>query len=152
MKQSVYSGIYEVVTEKLDNFRFSKESYLNMTENSPHEADVVKLLECDNCIFLECAYLMFLQRPIDEKAFEGWKEKFSMNENEFRNSVINTLINSQEFANASVTVKNNIYASNTINTPSARTVSSAVQFPDKLLRIYRKQPEFVKKAIKHIVK
>jgi hypothetical protein len=149
VKKNVYSGIFDIVNQELQNFRFSKESYMFLTELSPFEADVLELMKCpDNRTFLECAYMAFLQRPIDTKAFDNWKDRFSMNEEEFRRAVINTLVSSQEFINAEVSVENNVFSTNTVSSPSAVSGSSAVRWPDRLLRIYRKQPEFVKKVVR----
>jgi len=149
MKKEIYSDIFDIVTEKIPDFRFSKESYLYLTECSPDEVNVLSLLECsDNRTFLETAYIAFLQRPVDEKAFENWKNSFNLPEDEFRDSVILTLSASQEFANTMISVKNNIYDhGNGVNNENP-VAGSAVRWPEKLLRLYRKQPEFIKKAIR----
>ncbi len=153
MDMDIYSGIFSIVTDELKknniDFRFSSDSCTYLAQCSPDEADLLDLMKCrNNRNFLETAYMAFLQRPVDEKAFNNWKEKFSMNENEFRSAVINTLITSQEFFNASVSVRNNIYASGNVLNLSVPAGSSAVRWPDRLLRIYRRQPEFIKKAVR----
>lgn len=149
MKKEIYSEIFDIVTEKIPDFRFSKESYLYLTECSPDEVNVLSLLSCSsNKIFLETAYIAFLQRPVDEKAFENWKNSFNLPEDEFRNSVILTLASSQEFANTMISVENNIYDhGNPVNGENP-VAGSAVRWPEKLLRLYRRQPEFIKKAIR----
>lgn len=149
MKKEIYSDIFDIVTEKIPDFRFSRESYLYLTECSPDEVNVLSLLECgDNRTFLETAYIAFLQRPVDEKAFENWKNSFNLPEDEFRDSVILTLSASQEFANTMISVKNNIYDHGSGVNNENPVAGSAVRWPEKLLRLYRKQPEFIKKAIR----
>ena len=149
MKKEIYSDIFDIVTEKIPDFRFSRESYLYLTECSPDEVNVLSLLECsDNRTFLETAYIAFLHRHVDEKAFENWKNSFNLPEDEFRDSVILTLSASQEFANTMISVKNNIYDHGSGVNNENPVAGSAVRWPEKLLRLYRKQPEFIKKAIR----
>jgi len=149
MENEIYSDIFDIVTEKLDSFKFSKQSYMYMVQCSPDNVNVPELSDCtDNKTFLETAYMAFLQRPVDDKAFENWKDRFSLPENEFRTAVIHTLVSSQEFANTMITVENNIYNSGEMAVSGNAVAGSSVRWPEKLLRFYRKQPEFVKKVVR----
>lgn len=154
MKNKTYSQLFDIVSDELKKhdmeFKFSKESYMYMTKCSPDNINVLDLLECsDNRVFLETAYIAFLQRPIDDKAFENWQGRFSDPPHEFRTAVIETLTTSQEFANTMISVENNIYSSGiTTNGNVPVAGGSAVKWPEKLLRFYRKQPEFIKKAVR----
>jgi hypothetical protein len=153
MAKDIYSGIFDIVTDELEKndikFKFSKQSYMYMTKCSPYNINVPDLFECaDNRTFLETAYIAFLQRPVDDKAYENWSKRFSEPEDVFRNAVILTLVSSQEFANAVITVENNIYSTENMVNSGTASAGSAVRWPEKLLRLYRKQPEFIKKAVK----
>lgn len=149
----MYSKIYEIVTGELEKnnkeFMFSEQSYLYMSECSPDIINVPDIIKySSNKEFLEIAYIAFLQRPIDEKAYQNWSQRFSLPSEQFRRDVIMTLVTSREFENTGVSVTNNIIYNIKETTDHTVPAGSAVKWPEKLLRFYRRQPEFIKKAVR----
>ena len=150
----IYELLYDITTDNMKQagkeFPFSKNAYMYLKECEPNDVSVENLSRFeDNSDFLQIAYIAFLKRPVDEKAFENWKKSFNKPVEEFQRAVIRTLISSQEFKNVKVRVRDNIYSEH-IETAATRMAApqSPYTVPDKLIRIYRKQPQFIKNAIK----
>lgn len=152
----IYSDIYDITCKNLENSgnkaRFSKEAFEFAALCSPFETDILKLCETpENSVFLEKAYLAILQRPIDDIALENWQQRLSMPKHEFQQLVITSLLTSQEAVNCNVRIKNNIFPARVRRTISAPQGVSSIPLPEKLLRIYRRQPEAFKKIVRKIM-
>lgn len=154
---NIYSDIFDIVNENMKNagksFSVSKNAYLHLAKERPNCVDVFRLSqEPDNRIFLEKCYISFLKRLADEKAFASWNERFSLPCSEFQRLLVITMISSTEYNRSQVKAYNNIYSQKNVyggNLNSAQT-SGALTMPEKLLKIYRKQPEFMKKIERKI--
>lgn len=152
----IYSDIYDITCKNLENFsqqpRFSKEIFEFAAICSPFETDILKLCETtENSVFLHKAYLAILQRPIDDTALENWEQRLSLPKYEFQQLVITSLVTSQESMNCRVKIKNNIFPARVKRTISAPQGVSSIPLPEKLLRIYRRQPETFKKIVRKIM-
>lgn len=153
----IYSAIFDITNQNMKDagkeLGFSKDAFMYVTSNNPAIVDVFKLTKyTDNKTFLELAYLNFLKRRSDEKAISNWQGRFSLPSQEFQRLVVNSLIKSQEFHNTCVKAYNNIYSTNNMFGGNISQVKSiGMNMPEKMLKLYRSQPEFLKKLERKIM-
>jgi len=151
----LYSAVFDIVNENMTNagekFMTSKECFVCSSQSNPRTVDILRLSkEKDNGIFLEKAYTEILKRPVDERAYENWKNRFELPPQEFQNLVINSIVNSQEYYNSQVRIYNNIYSKHNSfgGNISGVQPSAGITMPEKLMNTYRKMPDFMKKIAK----
>lgn len=154
----IYSKIFDITSDNMKNvnksFNVSKEAYLHLSKDNPQSVDIFELYqENDNALFLEKAYISFLKRLSDDTAYKNWSGRFSLPKQEFQRLLTITMINAPEFNNAQVRAYNNIYSQRNIFGGNIANVkkSTGMNMPEKLLKFYRNQPEFMKKIERKIM-
>jgi hypothetical protein len=154
----IYSKIFDITSENMQkanhSFTVSKDAYLHLSADNPQSVDVFKLSEEDsNEKYLEKAYISFLKRLSDETAYKNWSGRFSLPKHEFQRLLTITMINATEFNNTQVRAYNNIYSQRNAFGGNVSNVqkSNGMNMPDKLLKFYRNQPEFMKKIERKIM-
>ncbi len=155
----LYSAVFDITTQNMEEageeFHLPKEAFLFMAEDSPWKADIFQISkERENEVFLEKAYLACLKRFCDEGAFLNWQKKFSLPKQEFQRQLMISLINSEEYSRNYVKVYNHIYSQKNIFGGSLNRVQQAsggLNVPERLLRVYRKQPKFLRKLERRIL-
>ena len=156
--KDIYSSIYDIVDGNMKNAGQSlhtpKEVTLASAFAVPGKVDILKLSrERNNELFLRKAYQLMLCRPIDKAALKAWRSNYALPTEEFQQTVVYGLKNSEEFYINQVRIYNNIYSENNgyggdiscIGRPAGITV------PERMLKIYRKMPGFMKNAAKKIM-
>lgn len=151
----IYAAVYDTVSEHMQNaggeLACSKNTFLTWATAAPVEVDLLDLAgEEDNREFLDKAYLLLLRRMVDKDAVEHWEPRLEEPPREFQTNVVRTIINSPEFAPAHVRVRNNLYSTHAAYLGRPR-VGGPVAVPERLLRIYHKLPEPVKKAARKLM-
>lgn len=153
----IYSDIFDIVSENYSNaggkFSVSKTAYLHISNDDPSCVDVYALSrETDKRAFLEKCYISFLKRLADEHAFESWVPRFSLPDQEYKRLLVATMIGSAEYDRDQVRAYNNIYSARNVYGGQLETIDAAgkMGMPDKLMKLYRKQPEFLKKIARRI--
>ncbi|MDD6279100.1 MAG: hypothetical protein ACI4JE_04775 [Ruminococcus sp.] len=153
----IYSDIFDIVSENYKktggSFGVSKTAYLHLAADNPSDVDVYELSkENDNRVFLEKCYMSFLKRLADERAFESWTPRFELPKSEYQRLLVITMIGSAEYDRAQIRAYNNIYSQKNVYGGKLETISATtgMTMPDKLLKLYRKQPEFLKKIERKI--
>lgn len=154
----IYSEIYDIVDENINNagqkLRISKELVLSTALMKPGQVDILKLSrERNNETFAKKAYIFMLNRQIDGAALKALKPQFKLPPEEFQHNLISSIKTSEEFFKNQVKMYNNIYSENTsfggrlagIGRPGGIPVS------ERLMKVYRKMPPFMKKAAKKIL-
>ena len=68
-----------------------------LTAAAPDAVSYPAMAALNNPDFLEAAYLLLLGRPVDAPSLDVWKAQFSQPEQEFRTSVLKTIITSAEY-------------------------------------------------------
>lgn len=154
----IYSKIFDITSDNMKNvnksFNVSKEAYLHLSKDNPQSVDIFELYqEDDNALFLEKAYISFLKRLSDDTAYKNWSGRFSLPKQEFQRLLTITMINAPEFNNTQVRAYNNIYSQRNIFGGNIANVkkSTGMNMPEKLLKFYRNQPEFMKKIERKIM-
>jgi hypothetical protein len=154
----IYSALYDITDEnmtkagkKLDT---SRELVLSLAAIKPGTVDILKLSrERNNDTFLKKAYIFMLNRQVDPYAVKVWKSQYKLPPEEFQHNVVSTIKNSQEFFNNQVRMFNNIYSENTSFGGSLSGIgrSAGITVPERLMKVYRKMPPFVKNAAKKVL-
>lgn len=153
----IYSAVFDVSHDSMvkagKDFHFAKDTFMYSVSNDINTVDIYELSKyTDNSTFLQLAYLMLLKRLPDQRAIEHWQDRLELPYKEFQSLVIKSLINSQEHYNNCVRAYNNIYSNHNIYGGKISQIrSSGMNMPEKILKIYRKQPEFLKKLEKKIM-
>lgn len=158
MNLSVYSDIFDVVEKNMQSaggrFNVSRTAYLCTACNDAQKVDIYDLShEEDNRLFLETAYIALLKRLVDERALTNWEGRLDIPKEEFQRLLTNSIMNSLEFSKVHIKVYNNIYSQrNAFGGKISSAVSSGgMSMPERLMKFYRKQPEFMKKLEKKIM-
>ena len=154
----IYSALYDIVDENMNNagqkLRISKELVLSSAIIKPGKVDILKLSrEKNNDTFVKKAYIFMLNRQVDGTALKAWRAQYKLPPEEFQRNVVATIKGSEEFFNNQVKMYNNIYSENTsfrgrlsgIGRPGGIPVS------ERLVKVYRKMPPFVKNLTKKIL-
>lgn len=154
----VYSKIFDITNQNMKDagksFNVSKSAYLHLSKDNPQSVDIFELSqEDDNAVFLEKAYISFLKRLSDDTAYKNWSGRFSLPKHEFQRLLTITMINAPEFNSTQVRAYNNIYSQRNMFGGNVAKVqqSNGLNMPEKLLKFYRKQPEFMKKIERKIM-
>ena len=155
--QEMYSSIYDIVQKNAEaagsDLETSKDCFLCITASEPSRVDVLKLSEeKDNMAFLSKAYISMLKRIVDPAALDSWKLSADLDPEVFQLHCVNGLKLSEEFFLTHVRLENNIYATNNpVTGAPAATPGAGVAIPEKLLRMYHKMPDFMKKAARRVM-
>ncbi len=154
----IYSAIYDIVDENMNSagqkLRISKELVLSTTTVKPGKVDILKLSrERNNETFVKKAYIFMLNRQIDSYAVKAWKPQYKLPPDEFQRNVVTTIKSSQEFFNNQVRMYNNIYSENNSFGGSLAGIGRPAGIPvsERLLKVYRKMPPFMKNAAKKLL-
>lgn len=105
----------------------------------------------NNPDFLEAAFLLLLERPVDPDTKAAWSRQFDLPQTQFQTAVLRSVLHSPEYAA-------HIFSRPLIDCPLPLTdanmgvkVQVAAQpMPERLLRMYQKMPKPMKKLAKKI--
>ncbi|MDO4862941.1 MAG: hypothetical protein Q4A05_02120 [Ruminococcus sp.] len=154
----IYSAVYDIVDENMNKtgqkLRISKELVLSTTIIKPGKVDILKLSrERNNETFVKKAYIFMLNRQIDGEALRAWKPQYKLPPEEFQHNVVATIKGSEEFFKNQVRMYNNIYSENTAFGGRLSGIGRTAGIPvsERLLKVYRKMPPFMKKAAKKVL-
>ena len=154
----IYSAIYDIVDENMKNsggkLSTSKELVLSTTMAEPGKVDILKLSrERNNETFVRKAYIFMLNRQIDDTALRALKSQYKLPPEEFQHNVVATIKDSEEFFKNQVKMYNNIYSENTSFGGRLSNMGRPAGIPvsERLLKVYRKMPPFMKNAAKKIL-
>lgn len=154
----IYSSIYDIVEGNMNKagqkLRTSKELVMSLVNIKPGTVDILKLSrERNNDTFLRKAYIIMLNRQIDRQALKAWRSNYKLPPEEFQQAVINSIKGSEEFFNNQVRMYNNIYSANNSfgGNISGMGRSAGITVPERLMKVYRKLPPFMKNAAKKII-
>ena len=155
--QELYATLCDTVENRMQTvgktLGNNRTLWLELAECPPNHADALWLSHEENLNhFLQKTYLTMLQRPIDDGAFEQLTQKAAQQTPEdFYAGLVNGLKSSEEFAITRCVLHNNLYADHAAYTAVAASSFSRTCIPERLLRVYRKMPEPLKKAAKKIL-
>lgn len=153
MENKICTHLFDIANENMQQsgnaFTHPKAAFLYYTRNNPHKVDIFELMKepATNEEFVEIAYLAILNRPIDAEAQKNWRKQLHMPQKQFRALVIQRLTGSPEADVCHKRIYNNIYAVQH-RRKGQGTVGFLVQ---KLLPLYRKMPDGMKKRIRKIM-
>lgn len=154
----LYTALYDMTEARLlaegKSLGDGRTLCLDLALCPPGQADALALsYEEDSSLFLQKTYLTMLQRPIDDGAMEQLSKLAAQQKpEEFRTGLVNGLKSSEEFAVTRCELHNDLYADQTsyAAVPAGSYATRSV-IPERLLRVYRKMPESMKKAAKKIL-
>ncbi len=160
----IYLDIYDITEENLSaankKFTVSKKAFVELSDIHPQNADIFILSgETDNKLFMEKSYIRLLKRLADERAYENWKGRFNLPNDEFQRLMTMTLVTSAEFARTDVSAYNNIYSQHNQYGGKLSKSQKAIdvkksEFKIKsfslLRKIYNKMPESIKKMARKV--
>ena len=132
----------------------TKELTLCAVSAKPGTVDIMKLSrERNNDTFVKKAYIFMLNRQIDGTALRVWKTHYKLPPEEFQRRVIASIKESDEFFKNQVKMYNNIYSENTSFGGSLAGIgrSAGITVPERMMKIYRKMPLFMRNAAKKVL-
>lgn len=110
----IYEEVYKIAEENMEKnggkIVIRKDAVKFYALNKPGEMDLYLCEFMDNETFLQAVYLGMFNRMPDEKAVSDWSKKYDMPRFKFRKQLMDKIINSAEFANKPIIVRNNIYS------------------------------------------
>ncbi|MCD7964806.1 MAG: DUF4214 domain-containing protein, partial [Clostridiaceae bacterium] len=121
----------------------------------PHILNMSIWNDLNSDVFLETAYMHLLKRVPDKETLNYWKKrKQSMTKESYQSAVIESIINSEEFAIKKVIVSNNIYCNvkEKQRTIIVNTDSEINGYVERLVKVYRRMPSFLRILAKKILK
>ena len=120
-----------------------------LTAAKPDAVSYPAMAKLGNADFVEAAYLLLLGRPIDEPSRATWQAQFAQPEQEFRTTVLKTIIQSGEYQKHRIPLTG-CPLSLSEDEPDQNLLISAQAMPERLVRIYQKMPRFLQKLAKKI--
>lgn len=155
----IYNSLIHIVEKNLQNVQkkleFSPEAFLISVQSKPDIINMSLWSDLDPDIFLEVAYMHLLKRVPEKEVLNYWeKRKQSMTKTAYQSAVIESIINSEEYSIKKVVVSNNIYCDvkEKQRTIIVNTNSEINCYLEKLVKVYRRMPLFLRKLAKKIMK
>lgn len=147
----IYDKLFDISLNNLKRagkeLTIPKKAYIAWSKADPMTCDILELLKIDatNEEFIHILYLSILNRPIDEKALEMWKTRFSLPKAKFRRAAVEQITSSEEYAKKGKIITNNIYA----DTGRYKDIIPRPNFfYGTAYKIYHKMPEPFKNIIR----
>ncbi len=114
----IYTKIFNISNENMRKAglepEYSLETLQWLLKDNPHTADMLEMSYEDDCrIFVEKCYISLMKKLPTDGMYDKWEDKFSLPKAEFQYQLVNTLMDSKEFAGKNVKVYNNIYSKKT---------------------------------------
>ena len=159
MKESqIYSAIYDIVDENLakagKKLHTSKDLTLCAVSTKTRTVDIMKLArERNNDTFVKKAYILMLNRQIDKQALKIWRTHYDLPPEEFQRAVVIGIRGSEEFYANQVKMYNNIYSEHNAFGGNVAGIAppAGITVPERMMKLYRKMPSFMKNAAKSIM-
>lgn len=152
MEKKVYGRLFEITERKMQqsgkDFTHPRAAFLYYLNEKCDEVNLTRLLSADlsNEEFLECAYIALLDRFITDEERKSYGAHLSLPEKAFAETVLRGIMGSDEQRNAGKRVK---------GCPesflSGGSQGSKPGLMEKLLPLYRKLPEGIKKALRRVL-
>lgn len=120
-----------------------------LTAAAPDAVSYPAIAQLGNADFLDAAYLLLLDRPIDAPALALWQPQFELSTQDFQTAVLKTIIRSSEYQKHRIPL---IGCPFTLadDEPQQNLLVSAQTLPPRLVRIYQRMPRFLQKLAKKI--
>jgi hypothetical protein len=154
MDLEIYKKLFYIVRDNLidsgDDLEYSKDVFLSSISVDPFSVNISDILKLDNISFIQTLYIHLFNRICDEGALKTWKRNADMNEKNFQEKAVKTLLHSQEFRDKNAKIYNNIY-SNKSTTEQYVTVINNF-YNGRFYKIYNKMPKSIKEIIKKLFK
>lgn len=126
----------------------SEDVFAVLTAAAPDGIPYAALAHLENADFLEAAYLLLLERPLDEAARKSWQEQLSLPAEDFRTRVLTTVLRSAEYQHHRVP----LYGCPLplAEDQGQNLLISAQALPERLVRMYQRMPRPMQKLAKKI--
>lgn len=155
-EKTIYEKIFDITNENLklsgNEMPFTKEAFLYSTESQLGYVNIFDLLLYNKRTFLQCLYIALFYRTPEKMARENWGKLDHLNDFEFQQKAIQSLMASEEYIRNGVIIYNNPYTEPKIQI--GRESIEAVQmnpYIKKLYNYYKKMPILIKKVIRRVV-
>lgn len=126
----------------------SEDVFAVLTAAAPDGIRYAELEQLENADFLEAAYLLLLERPIDEAARKSWQEQLGLPADDFRTRVLKTILRSAEYQLHRVPLCGCPLP--LAEDQGQNLLISAQALPERLVRMYQKMPRPMQKLAKKI--
>lgn len=154
MKKDIYEKLFDTMNANLVQ---SGEASLNSkarifhyyAENDPGQINILDLskIEASNDEFVQIAFLAVLNRPIDDTTYQKWQADLDLPQEAFREKVLRRITLSDECANTSKKLYDNIFS-------DTNQIANIIKQPSLLMRTavkaYRGMPEPIKNVVRKI--
>lgn len=155
----IYSALIQIVDNNLQKahkeLEFSQEAFLISVESKPNVINMSLWSDLDQEVFLEVAFMQLLKRVPEKEVITYWKKREpSLTKEAYQSAVIESIINSEEFAIKKVVISNNIYCDikEKQRTIIINSNSEINNYVEKLVMVYRRMPLFLRKLAKKIMR
>ncbi len=151
MENQIYDRLFEIADSNMQRsgkrFTCPKAAFLYYIKNDPYETDIMELMETEasNEEFTDLAYTAVLNRPADDAARCAWRKHTHLPETSFRQLMLSELLASEEAGLTGKVIHG--YAGNSSHKSSSGFRQRLMQ---KLLPVYRKMPEGVKRIVRKV--
>lgn len=141
-----YGVLYDMVAANV-KLPCSKEASVALLSMPTGYFDFSKIanLNLSKMEFVEALFAGLLDRGIDDAAKLAWEKRTGLPEKEFRQKAVDSVINSREFKDRSITVLNNIYSTPLASIPLVNEQQLGGEPPSKV-------KGFIKRVLKCIAK
>ncbi len=146
-------AIYTLADERMQaegkTLPYSMGVFSVMTAAAPDRVSYPAMAELRNADFLDAAFLLLLQRPIDDGAKEAWEKRLTLPETEFRTAVLNSILGSPEYQRNMIPLVGCTLPIQT-QQPEVKVCVVNQGMPPRLVRIYQKLPKWMQKLAKKL--
>lgn len=152
MENEVYGRLFEITERKMQQsgkeFTHPRAAFLYYLNEKCDEVNLTRLLSADltNEELLECAYITLLDRFITDEERKSYGAHLSLPQKAFAEIVLRSIMGSDEQRNAGKRVKG---CSESLLRGGSQGSSPGLM--EKLLPLYRKLPEGVKKVLRRML-
>ena len=153
LEGSLAKRLYQLTAARMDaasqEMPCSEAVFAVLTDARPDCVSYSAMAGLSNLDFLEAAFLLLLQRPVDDAAKKSWSAKLSLPRTEFQTAVLRAVLHAQEY-------QQHLRPLTGCPLPLADDAArihvqvTAQPMPARLLRIYRKMPRPVQILAKKI--
>lgn len=127
----------------------SEDVFSVLTAATPDGVSYPAMKPLGNEDFLDTAFLLLLGRPIDDSTKSAWKGNFPLPKEQFQTAVLNSILGSAEYQRNCIPLRDCPLA---VSLPTPQLTVCVVNqgMPDRLVRVYQKLPQPLRKVAKKI--
>ena len=155
MKQNTAGALYAIAARRMaaagSEMPCSAAVFTVLSQAEPEQVRYPLLAGLENADFLEAAFLLLLERPVDAETRAAWSRRYDLPRPQFQTAVLRSVLHSQEYtAHMFSRPLTGCPLPLTDANAGVRVQVAAQPMPERLLRIYRRMPGPMKRLAKKL--